>query len=129
MHNPQLQLADFSTILDCFYQQYKHLYRGGGWEVVGSHKVVGYSKAQQFSRWNGLEWDPIALILSQNIAKAMAYIMNKSGDDYQQGGCLYKPTSGIHWTPKHSWRSDRPQKQASEKADQSTRGSGVVTVS
>ena len=52
----------------------------------------------------------------------MVYIMNKSGGDSQQGGCLYKPTSGIQRTPKHSWTSERPQKQA---ADQSTFGSGV----
>ena len=35
------------------------------------------------------------LKMSQNIAKTMAYIMNESGGDFQQGGCLYKPTSGI----------------------------------
>ena len=41
--------------------------------------------------------------MSQNniIAKAMAYIMNESGGDFQQGGNLYKTTSGIQWTPKH----------------------------
>ena len=55
--------------------------------------------------------------------------MNESGGDLQQGGCLYKPTSDNQWTTEHSWTSDRPQKQASEKADQSTSGSGVVTVS
>ena len=55
--------------------------------------------------------------------------MNKSGGDFQHGGCLYKLTSGIQWTPKHSWTSDRPQKQASEKADQSTFGSGIVVIS
>ena len=38
---------------------------------------------------------PIALKMSQNIAKAMTYIMNDSDGDFQQGGCLYKPTSGI----------------------------------
>ena len=63
--------------------------------MVGSHKVAGYSEFQKFSRWNDLEWGPIALKMSQNIAKVMAYIMNKSGGDFQQGGCLYKPTSGI----------------------------------
>ena len=67
--------------------------------------------------------------MSQNIAKTMAYIMNESGGDFQQGGCLYKPTSGIQWTPEHSLTSDRPHKQVSEKADQSTCGSGVVTIS
>ena len=59
----------------------------------------------------------------------MAYIMNKPGGEFQKGGCLYKPTSGIQWTPEHLWMSDRPLKQASDKADQSTCGSGVVTVS
>ena len=58
----------------------------------------------------------------------MAYIMNESGGDFQQGGCLYKPTSGIQWTPEHSWTSDRPQKQASEKADQLIFCSGVVII-
>ena len=44
--------------------------------------------------------------------------MNESGDDFQQGGCLYKPTSGTHWTPEHSWTSDRSQKEASEQTSQ-----------
>ena len=65
----------------------------------------------------------------QNIDKFMAYIMNESGGNSQQGGSLYKLTSGIHWTPKHSWTYARPQKQASEKADQSTFGSGVMVIS
>ena len=55
---------------------------GGGWGVVGSHEVVGYNKAQWFSRWDSLEWGPIALKMSQTIAKAMAYIINKSGGDF-----------------------------------------------
>ena len=59
----------------------------------------------------------------------MSHIMNESGGDFQQGDCLYKLTSDIQWTPEHSWMSDRPQKQASEKADQSTFGNGVVIVS
>ena len=67
--------------------------------------------------------------MSQNIAKTMAYIMNESGDGFQQGDCLYKPTSGIQWAPKPLWTSDKPQKQASEKANQSTCGSGIVTIS
>ena len=56
-------------------------------------------------------------------------MMNESGVDFQQGGCLYKLTSGIQWTPKHLWTSDRLQKQVSEKADQSMFGSGVVMIS
>ena len=38
--------------------------------------------------------------MSQNIAKIMANIMNKSGGDFQQGNFLYK-TGGNQWTPKH----------------------------
>ena len=59
----------------------------------------------------------------------MAYIINQLYDDFQQGGCLYKPTSGIQRTPEHSWMSDRPQKQASAKADLSKFGSGVLAIS
>ena len=47
----------------------------------------------------------------------MAYIINQLRGDFHQGGSLYKPTSGIQWTPEHSWTSDRPQKQASAKED------------
>ena len=63
--------------------------------MVGSHEVVGYSKGQHVFSWNGLEWGPIELKLSQNITKSMAYIMDKSGGDFQQGSYLYKPTGGI----------------------------------
>ena len=65
----------------------------------------------------------------QNIAKSMAYIMNELGRDFQQGGCLYKLTSGIQWTPEHLWMSDRPQKQTSVKVYQSSFGSGIVLIS
>ena len=67
--------------------------------------------------------------MSQNIAKSMTYIINKSGGDFQQGGCLYKLTSGRQWMAEHLWTSDRPQKQAPEKANQLTFGSGVVVIS
>ena len=59
----------------------------------------------------------------------MAYIINQCCGDFQQGGCLYKPTSDIQWTPEHLWMSDMPQKQASAKADLSTFGSVVLTIS
>ena len=55
--------------------------------------------------------------------------MNESGGDFQQGEYLYKLTSGSQWRPEHSWMPDRPQKKASEKADQSTFGNGVMIVS
>ena len=58
----------------------------------------------------------------------MVYIIKKSGSDFQQGGCLYKPTSGIRWTLEHWWTSDRPQKLASVKANQSAFGSSVVVI-
>ena len=53
-------------------------------------------------------------------------MINQLCGDFQQGGRLYKPTSGIQWAPKHSWMSDRPQKQASAKEDLLTFGSGVL---
>ena len=57
---------------------------------------------------------PIALKISQNIAKGMAYIMIESGGDFQQGGSLYKPTTGIQCTPITSGRltglRNKPQK-------------------
>ena len=59
----------------------------------------------------------------------MAHIMDQSGGDFQQDGCLYKQTSDIQWTPKNSWTSDKPQKQVSEKADQSTLGSSAMVIS
>ena len=59
----------------------------------------------------------------------MGYIINQSCGDFQQGGCLYKPTSGIQWTPEHSWIFNRPQKQASAKAYLSKFGSGVLAIS
>ena len=66
--------------------------------------------------------------MSQNIDKSWPN-HDESGDDFQQVDCLYKLTSGNQWTPEHSWTSDRPQKQASEKGDQSTFGSGVLVIS
>ena len=72
------------------------------------------------------EYSPIALKMTQNIDKSTAHIMNESVGDFQHGACLYKLTSGIHWTPEHLWTSDKLQKQALEKADQSTFGSGPV---
>ena len=97
---------------------------GGGEEP----RSGGLQRSSAFSK---VKWPTrtIALKLSQNIAKSMAYIINQSYGDFQQGGCLYKPTSDIQWTPEHSWMSDRPQKQASAKADLSTFGSGVLAVS
>ena len=56
-------------------------------------------------------------------------ITDQLAGDFQQGGCLYKPTSGIQWTLQHSWMSDRPQKQDSAKEDPSTVGSGVLVIS
>ena len=45
----------------------------------------------------------------------MGYIMDQLAGDFQQGACLYKPTSGIRWISEHLCMSDRPQKQASAK--------------
>ena len=59
----------------------------------------------------------------------MAYTIDQSCGDFQQGGCLYKQPGAIQWKLKHSWTPDRSQKQASEKADPSTFGSGVLAIS
>ena len=64
----------------------------------------------------------------------MPYIINESGDDFQQGGCLYKLTSSIQWTPKNSWMPDRPQRQALSSKKQTYQllavaTSGVVVIS
>ena len=43
--------------------------------------------------------------------------------------CVYPlPRLIIQWAPKHSWTSDRPQKQASAKADLSKFGSGILAI-
>ena len=89
---------------------------------------LNFTATQQFSRWNSLEWGLMALKISHAITKSMTYIMNKLGVDFQQGGCLYKPTSGIKWTSEYLWTSDSAQKQASEKANQSIFGSGDVVI-
>ena len=47
--------------------------------------------------------------MSQNIAKAMAYIMNKSGDNFKQNGYQYKLTSGSYtmnaWALVDVWQA------------------------
>ena len=100
---------------------------GGGWLRATMWGVT--AKLCIFQGEMAHKEAPIALKLSQNISKSMAYIINQSCGDFQVGGCLYKPTSGIQWTPKHLWTSERPQKQASAKADLSTFGSGVLASS
>ena len=67
--------------------------------------------------------------MSQNIDKSMAYIMNDSGGDFQQDGCLYKPTSGIQWTPKHFLDIWQTTETSLRKADQLTFVSSIVVIS
>ena len=45
--------------------------------------------------------------------------------------CTSQPMAfnGIEWTPKNSWTSDGPQKQASENTDQSNFESGILVIS
>ena len=66
-----------------------------------------------------------------NIDKSMAYIMNESSGDFQQGGCLYKLSSGSNGSNGHlstcGCLTDLRNK--SQKADQSTFGSGVAIIS
>ena len=55
--------------------------------------------------------------------------MDKPAGDFQRGGSLFMPTSDIQRTPKHSWTSDRHQKQASAKAYPTAFGNGVLVIS
>ena len=96
--------------------------------MVGIHEVAGYSRALHFQGEMAHKEAPLHSNCHKT-AKSMAYIINQSYGDFQQGGWLYKPTSGIQWTPEHLWMSDRPQKLASAKADLSTYGSGVLAIS
>ena len=43
-----------------------------------------------------------------------SYIINKSGSDFQQGGCLYKATSSILWIMDLQM-SDMPQNNPQDK--------------
>ena len=80
------------------------------------HKhYVGEIEAQKIFKF---KWPRLRPNYTQNVtnmAKSMAYITNKLGDGFQQGGCLYKPTNGIQWTPRHSWTStnlrNKPKRQ------------------
>ena len=77
-----------------------------GWQVVdgGETQSMGYSRAQQVL---GEMAQTVAPLHSechkiQLSSSYMAYIRNQSGGDFQQSGCLYKPTSGIQWTLKYT---------------------------
>ena len=98
--------------------------------VEGSYVQSGRLKlSSAIFKVKGLARRRLAHKLSQNMVKSMHYIINQSCGNFQRGGCLYKPPSGIQWTPEHSWTSDRPQKQASAKAGPSAFGSGVLVIS
>ena len=62
----------------------------------------------------------------------MAYIIDKLGGYFQQGGCLYKSITGIHEHPGTCGHliglRNKLQKQASEKVDQSSFDSGIVII-
>ena len=75
---------------------------------------------KNYPKWWEFQLAVYYVVGSLKVAKSMAYIINESGGEFQQGGYLYKSASRIHWTAGHSWTSDRPQKHILEKADQST---------
>ena len=62
--------------------------------------------------------------MTQNIDNSMVHIMNESVGDFQQGGWL--PVQVDQWHSMDTQALDKLQKHASEKADQSTLGSGAV---
>ena len=111
---------NFSPFQITFYQHHKHLYRDGG-------EPKTYSKAKQFSRRNSLDYGLFAIKMSQNMAKSIVYINNKSNNinNFQQGGCLYKPISGVHWTLVVTWQASETN---SAKADWSTFNGEVLVI-
>ena len=80
-------VADFTTTLDCFLSTPQALI------YIGVEDGLQQSSVIIWAIWPRIR--PHGTQNVTNIAKAMAYIMKKSGGDSQQGGCLYKPTSGI----------------------------------
>ena len=87
--------------------------------------MAGYKEAEQFLRWNGLEYGTIVLKMSQNIDKVMVYILKESGDDYQQGSaCISQPVAFNEQLSTCGHLTG-----LKTKADQSTFGSGVVVSS
>ena len=83
-----------SDNLDSFYQHHKYFYEGGEWQVAMKWQVA---RLQQSSVIFKVKWPRLRPHRTQNaikyIAKSMAYIINKSSGDFEQRGCLYKPTS------------------------------------
>jgi len=58
--------------------------------------------------------------MSQIVANLMAKLSGQSCGDFQLGRCLSIHTTAIGRPPEYSSMSDRPEKQASGKADQGT---------
>ena len=58
----------------------------------------------KFHSWNNKSASfprPGHIIMLFDKSHKKAHMTNQVGDDFQQGCCLYKPTIGIYWTPKH----------------------------
>ena len=121
------QLAAFPAILDRFLSTPQALiYRIFGWRVAGNHEVGVTEKLSNF-QGEMVQIKGLLHMSQYYIDKFMAYIIKKLGDDFQQGGCMYKPTSGFHqWSSEYLWMSDRPQKQASENADHVVKSLAVM---
>ena len=74
----------------------------GGW--LGAMKW--WIKPAEFNNFK-VKWPKLRPRCTQTsqitcITKSMAYMMNQSGGDFQQGGCLYKPNSGSQWLPEYA---------------------------
>ena len=98
-------------------QYHKHSYRGGGWGVVGSHKVAGSSDTKTFLWPNGFNSGCFQLHTSQNVATSIPSLTSQSRSDSLLSVCLAGQVEAINRPPKHPWTPDRSVNEASVKAD------------
>ena len=94
-------------------QYHEQSYRGGGWGMMGSHKVEGPFDAKTVLWPNGFNSGCFQLHMSQNVARTMQSCGDSLLAVFWPGklGANYRP-------PEHRWMPDRPVKEASVKADQ-----------
>ena len=65
---------------------------------------------------NGIYWCNFHLHISHKAAKSMDKLIRQLCGELQPAVCLSRGVGAIWRPPKHSWMSDKPQKQATGKA-------------
>ena len=97
---------------------------GGVWELKSD--ALQLSSVIFKVRWPTRRPNYTQTVTKYSKIHHLYYIIDQSVSNFQQGGCLYKSTSGIQWIPDHLWMSDRPETQASAKADTSKFGTPLI---